>query len=39
MHSQARAQTAVLQTGRMAFVKALQASLPVPTAGDTVKFN
>jgi len=34
-----QAQTAVLQTARMAYVKALQASLPVLPAGDTMKFN
>jgi len=32
-----KAQTAVLQTARIAYVKALQASLP--PAGDTMKFN
>ena len=34
-----QAQAAVLQTARMAYVKALQASLPVLPAGDTMKFN
>jgi len=34
-----KAQTAVLQTARMAYAKALQASLPVLPAGDTMKFN
>ena len=33
------AQTAVLQTARMAYAKALQASLPVLPVGDTMKFN
>jgi len=33
------AQTAVLQTARMAYSKALQAALPSPFAGDTIKFN
>ena len=32
-------QTAVLQTARMAYFKALQAALPSPFAGDTLKFN
>ena len=32
------AQTAVLQTARMAYSKALQAAQP-PFAGDTIKFN
>ncbi|WP_114971922.1 DUF6447 family protein [Rhodoferax ferrireducens] len=30
---------AVLQTARMAYSKALQAALPSPFAGDTMKFN
>ncbi|OIP15762.1 MAG: hypothetical protein AUK51_12455 [Comamonadaceae bacterium CG2_30_59_20] len=34
-----QAQTAVLQTARMAYSKALQAVLPVLPAGDTMKFN
>jgi len=34
-----QAQTAVLQTARMAYSKALQAALPVLPAGDTMKFN
>ncbi len=33
------AQIAVLQTARMAYSKALQAALPSPFAGDTMKFN
>ena len=36
------AQTAVLQTARVAYIKALQAAMPAtpPTlAGDTLKFN
>ena len=33
------AQTAVLQTVRMAYSKALQAALPVLPVGDTMKFN
>lgn len=32
------AQSAVLQTARMAYSKALQAALP-PFAGETIKFN
>ena len=32
------AQTAVLQTARMAYAKALNDALPVPTVGDTIKF-
>jgi len=32
-------QTAVLQTARMAYSKALQAELPVLPMGDTLKFN
>lgn len=34
-----QAQTAVLQTARTAYAKALQASLPVVPAGDTLKFS
>ena len=34
-----QAQTAVLQTARAAYSKALQAALPVLPAGDTMKFN
>jgi len=34
-----QAQAAVLQTARMAYSKALQAALPAPFAGDTMKFN
>lgn len=33
------AQTAVLQTARMAYANALKAALPSPFAGDTLKFN
>lgn len=33
------AQTAVLQTARIAYSKALQAALPVLPVGDTMKFN
>lgn len=33
------AQTAVLQTARMAYSKALQAALPAMPMGDTMKFN
>jgi len=33
------AQSAVLQTARIAYSKALQASLPSAFAGDTMKFN
>ena len=33
------AQTAVLQTARMAYANALKATLPSPFAGDTLKFN
>lgn len=33
------AQTAVLQTARIAYGKALQAALPSPFDGDTMKFN
>lgn len=33
------AQAAVLQTARVAYSKALQAALPSPFAGDTMKFN
>lgn len=34
-----QAQAAALQTARMAYVKALQAALPTPPVGDTLKFN
>ncbi len=34
-----QAQTAVLQTAHMAYSKALQAALPSPFAGDTMKFS
>ena len=34
-----QAQSAVLQTARSAYSKALQASLPTPFTGDTMKFN
>jgi hypothetical protein len=34
-----KAQTDVLQTARAAYAKALQASLPTPFTGDTLKFN
>ena len=34
-----QAQAAVLQTARIAYVKALQASLPVLPVGDTMRFN
>lgn len=33
------AQTAVLQTARVAYFKALQAALPTLPVGDTMKFN
>lgn len=33
------AQAAVLQTARMSYSKALQAALPSPFAGDTMKFK
>ncbi|MBP6718111.1 MAG: hypothetical protein KA173_04545 [Rhodoferax sp.] len=33
------AQTAVLQTARMAYFKALKAALPALPLGDTMKFN
>ena len=33
------AQTAILQTARMAYANALKAALPSPFAGDTLKFN
>ena len=33
------AQTAILQTARMAYANALKAALPTPFAGDTLKFN
>ena len=32
-----QAQTAAMQTARMAYAKALQAALPVTPAGDTIK--
>jgi hypothetical protein len=34
-----QAQTAAIQTARMAYAKALQAALPVAPDGDTLKFN
>jgi hypothetical protein len=34
-----QAQAAAYQTARMAYAKALQATLPAPTVGDTLKFN
>ena len=34
-----KAQAAAYQTARMAYAKALQASLPAAPSGDTVKFN
>jgi hypothetical protein len=34
-----QAQTAVLQTARAAYAKALQAALPTLLVGDTMKFN
>lgn len=34
-----QAMSAVLQTARIAYFKALQAALPSPFAGDTLKFN
>ena len=34
-----QAQTAAMQTARMAYAKALQAALPVAPAGDTLKFS
>jgi hypothetical protein len=34
-----QAQTAVLQTARAAYAKALNAALPALLAGDTMKFN
>jgi hypothetical protein len=34
-----QAQSAVLQTARSAYAKALQASLPTPFTGDTMKFS
>ena len=34
-----QAQTAAMQTARMAYAKALQSALPVAPAGDTLKFN
>ena len=33
------AQTAILQTARMAYANALKAALPSPFAGVTLKFN
>ena len=33
------AQSAVLQTARVAYANALKAALPSPFAGDTLKFN
>jgi hypothetical protein len=33
------AQTAILQTARMAYSKALQAALPSVPVGDTINFN
>jgi hypothetical protein len=34
-----QAQSAAYQTARMAYAKALQAALPTPATGDTIKFN
>ena len=34
-----QAQTAALQTARMAYAKALQAALPATPEGDTLKLN
>lgn len=34
-----QAQTAAMQTARMAYAKALQAALPVTPAGDTIKLG
>ena len=34
-----QAQSAALQTARMAYAKALQAALPTAPLGDTLKFN
>ena len=34
-----QAQTAAIQTARMAYAKALQAALPALPAGDTLKFS
>ena len=34
-----QAQSAALQTARIAYSKALQAALPAMPAGDTLKFN
>ena len=34
-----QAQAAAYQTARMAYAKALQATLPATTVGDTLKFN
>ena len=34
-----QAQTAAIQTARMAYAKALQSALPAMPAGDTLKFN
>lgn len=33
------AQTAILQTARMAYAKALQTALPAVPMGDTIKFS
>ena len=34
-----QAQTAVLQTARIAYIKALKAALPLPLAGDKMTLN
>ena len=34
-----QAQSAAIQTARMAYAKALQSALPAMPAGDTLKFN
>jgi hypothetical protein len=34
-----QAQSAAYQTARIAYAKALQAALPTPATGDTIKFN
>ena len=34
-----QAQSAAMQTARMAYAKALQSALPAMPAGDTLKFN
>jgi hypothetical protein len=34
-----QSKSAVLQTARAAYAKALQAALPKPLVGDTMKFN